>query len=297
MEGNNLLQSDERIFINGDEKYKFYNVDTLDKMYDKFHEHDFVEIFILLNGSVTYSIEHCVYDLKNYDILVVHPHVLHKLSIVRKDEGYKRMVLWVKTDYLNELSSSKTNLNQIIDNLYKEKIFLIRNYEFTYAIKKYLSRIEQFQKEDWYGSDLMIENTLRELFLSFYNYLSNSDDDTINYKMKNPVVSNIVQYIDSHLSDDLSLKAISNALSFDASYLSHIFTEIEGLTIHKYIIKKRLVASKSYLSQGKSIIDTANLVGFKDNSHFIQAFKKEFGITPKKYQTQLFATNVSKPIR
>lgn len=280
------LEYDERLFIDGEEKFKIYNVDTLDKMYHKYHDHEFIELFILLSGSVKYSLEQGTLLLKSFDIVLVPPHVLHKLTVLENNETYKRMVLWIKKDYLASLSSAKTDLCSIVNDYYEKGIFLIRNHEFTFSIKKYISRIEQFLKEDQFGNDLLIENTIRELFLSLGNYLIINHPSNID-TMSNPMVTKVIEYIDHNLSRDLSLSSIAKALSFETSYVSRVFSNATQLSLHKYVIKKRLTTAKKYLLEGKSVKETIQLVGFNDESHFVQVFKKEFGITPKRYQMQV----------
>lgn len=282
----NSLGTDERSFIASNENYRIYNVDSLDKMYDKLHEHDFIEVFILLTGSVTYVVEQGVLQLKDFDIVLVPPHTLHKLSITKKDVPYKRIVLWIKKKYLKSISSEKTDLYHVIKEMSKDIHYIIRNPEFTLVIKPFFQKIISLQLEDLYGSDLLIENTIRELFLMLNQAIIKERRDATE-AISNPIVLDVVKYIENNLSNPLTIKEISNALNFDSFYISHTFTEIVGTTIHKYIIKKRLNKAKNCLEEGMNIKDIIKVIGFNDESHFIQVFKKEFGSTPKQYQKRI----------
>ncbi len=279
------LAFDELSFFANDENYKIYDVDNLEKMYSKIHDHDFIEIFILLSGSVTYFIEQGSYELKDFDIIFVPTHTLHQLTITNKDVKYKRMVLWIKKQYLEKLSSLNTNLLEQFIAYTKNNHYVIRNPEFTFRIKPYLEKVIKLEKEKSYGYDLLIENTFREMFI-FANTFLEKEFDTIAAK-GNPIIQRIIKYIEDNLSSELSLKELADELKLDECYLAHLFKKEVGTTIHKYVIKKRLNAAKNLLEQNYGVKDLISLVGFKDESHFIQCFKKEYGFTPKQYKLSL----------
>jgi len=281
----NLLDFDEKTFINNKENYRIYNVDTLDKMYHEIHEHNFLEIFILLSGNVDYTIDQGMYQLKDYDIIIVPPHKLHKLAVHNSDTPYKRMVLWVSKSYLEKLSSTSTDLYDEIFRFTKNENYLIRNPEFTFFIKPYLHSIIQLEKEGLYGTDILIENKIKEFFVLLNRFLIDKQKNNVR-AITNPIVTEVVKYIKENLSGDLSLPTIASALNFDASYISHTFTNVMGTTLHKYIIKKRLNEAKKLLEQNKSVKEIVTLIGFNDESHFIQVFKKVYGCTPRQYKAR-----------
>ena len=159
------LEFDERAFLKNNENYKIHLVDNFETMYSKIHDHDFIEIFILISGSVTYVIEQGNYELKDFDIILVPPHTIHQLTVTNKDVKYKRLVLWIRKQYLERLSSAKTYLLEQFMSHTKRNHYVIRNPEFTFKIKPYLEKIIELDKEKEYGYDLLIENTFRELFI------------------------------------------------------------------------------------------------------------------------------------
>ena len=54
---------------------------------------------------------------------------------------------------------------------------------------------------------------------------------------ENTIVKKIVEYIENHLNEDLSLDKIAKALNYSKYYIARVFTEETECTIYKYIIK------------------------------------------------------------
>lgn len=94
----------------------------------------------------------------------------------------------------------------------------------------------------------------------------------------------IKQYINFNYMNELTVKNISDYFGFERSYLYRIFKRHVGIGIKEYITKIRLERSRILLEKGYSVGNTANAVGYKEQSNFSKAFAKHFGISPKEIQ-------------
>ncbi|MCR4587601.1 MAG: AraC family transcriptional regulator, partial [Lachnospiraceae bacterium] len=95
----------------------------------------------------------------------------------------------------------------------------------------------------------------------------------------------ITAFIDDHLEEDLSLDRLSSAFYVSKFHISHLFQESTGLSVHQYILKKRLSACCSAMLGGGEATKVYLQYGFKDYSTFYRAFRKEYNLSPSDYAT------------
>lgn len=92
-----------------------------------------------------------------------------------------------------------------------------------------------------------------------------------------------IHYIGEHLHEKTSLEEISSRCLVSPDCLSRSFKKEVGCSIGEYIRKRKLLEAKELLLSGKSILETAYLLAFCSESHFIRRFREEFGETPKQF--------------
>ncbi len=97
----------------------------------------------------------------------------------------------------------------------------------------------------------------------------------------------VLQYIDLG-SDNETIKLsshITKTLSYDYSYLSDLFSSIEGKTIEQFFILQRMEKVKELLVYDQlSLTEIAYQTGFSSVHHLSAQFKKVTGFTPSHYK-------------
>jgi AraC-like DNA-binding protein len=101
------------------------------------------------------------------------------------------------------------------------------------------------------------------------------------------LVSSVLEYINSHFSEELTLDNLAGRFFISKYHLSREFGRIVGIPLHRYITQKRLVAAKQMLSEGLPSSAVYQHCGFGDYSNFYRAFRGEYGISPKRYVSSL----------
>ena len=97
------------------------------------------------------------------------------------------------------------------------------------------------------------------------------------------LVGEALEYVNVHMTEDISVQDIADALNVSRYYLSHTFKKSTGYGLWNYVISKRLVYSQKLLVEGASVTEACYGSGFKDYAHFIKSFTKTFGCSPKQY--------------
>lgn len=104
-------------------------------------------------------------------------------------------------------------------------------------------------------------------------------------------VNDCLNYIYSHLRERITIEDLAEYTNSSASYISRLFKEDLGVSTSDYIRSTKIEAAKNMLRYSNySLIDIANYLAFSSQSHFIQLFQKETGMTPKKYRETYYAT-------
>ncbi|MDJ0659318.1 MAG: AraC family transcriptional regulator [Crocosphaera sp.] len=103
-------------------------------------------------------------------------------------------------------------------------------------------------------------------------------------KLANYKINQGINYIEAHLTENLSLETIANYLGISRYHFCRIFKQSMGLSPHQYVIQQRVEKAKRMLREGNlSISDIAYACGFAHQSHFNYHFKKLTGVTPREF--------------
>lgn len=95
-------------------------------------------------------------------------------------------------------------------------------------------------------------------------------------------------YIDSRLSQDISLEEVAGMVGLTPTYFSALFKKMTSETFVQYRINRRMEKAKELLSVPHlRISDIAPMVGYDDYPHFTKTFKKIVGLTPSEYRAGL----------
>ncbi len=99
------------------------------------------------------------------------------------------------------------------------------------------------------------------------------------------IVEKIVEYIENHLDEDLSLDKIAKDLSYSKFYITRMFAEETECTIYKYLQGRRLtLAAQKLVETQKPIIEIAYEAHYNSQQAFTLAFNQLYFVTPQTYR-------------
>lgn len=248
-----------------------------------FHLHDGCEIYYRISGDVRYFVEKQIYSVNTYDVFITNQNEIHKPNF-ESSKPYERITLEFDPNFFAQFSNKNYDLLDCFLNRKKgmgNKITLTPP-EFERMMKLFES-IEEALLQNTAYCDIKITNTVIELLI-LLNEAAKRKPSEIQKNQLNENLAKIIDYIDAHLSEDLSLATLERVLYVSAPHMCRMFKRSTNSTIHQYIVKKRIALAKHLLELGHSVSDVSHESGFCDFSNFIKTFKKHTGMVPSKYK-------------
>jgi AraC-like DNA-binding protein len=111
------------------------------------------------------------------------------------------------------------------------------------------------------------------------------------------VMRQIVRRIDAHLGVSLSLEQMAHDVGLSPSHFARKFRQSAGVSLKRFINRRRLGVAFGLLRQGKSPLSQLSLdLGFASQSHFTRFFREHTGFTPHRFR-QLHRDGMIPPSR
>lgn len=247
------------------------------------HFHTDIELFFLIAGGKTCLIDGNIFVVKPYDIIILKPDQIHKIS---RDESavYERYILTAKPAFLQEFLSNEE--------------FLAMQYLLTCSdaaivspdpdnCQLLLRQLAQFDA----AADSIFPHSLRkikfmEIFTLIFSLLGQKGNINADRLHVNQQIAPILDYMEDHFTT-ATLQSVAEEFHISKNYLCTLFKRNTAMTVHDYILSKKIAYAKKLLVSGSNATETAFLCGFNEFSNFIRVFKKYAGLSPKQYQLAL----------
>jgi AraC-like DNA-binding protein len=248
------------------------------------HYHDSFEIYFALSDGYRVVVNERVYPQEKGDLFVFNHLDIHH-GIITYEKPLDLYIVHFMPQYIRDLSTPETNLLQC---------FTDRGPNFSHRVhlepKQVQELIAVFDKAIYYyenkgyGHYVYQKILLAEILLKVNSFFG--QPQTV--KRENPTVdfgkiAPIVDYINLHFYEELTLGHLAQKFFISKGYLGNIFKSATGYTVKEYIIARRMMFAKQLLLHHESVFQVMEKVGYKDYPRFIQTFKKYVGVTPKQY--------------
>lgn len=245
---------------------------------NEFHLHNNYEIYYFMGGNVNYFVEQACYKLQKGNLLIFNSQEIHK-AVNLPDTPYERITIHFNAQIVKPFCTKDTNLLACFENrmIGTNNITLLDSSKSNFLITSAMQIINNLENKR-YGSDVLPLSYLIQLLVMINETFI--DTKQIMASIISPKILPILQYIETHLTDELNLDYLAKEMSLDKYYLSHLFKQNTGSTVYQYILTKRIALAKQLLLEGTSVTETCQLTGFNDYSNFIRTFKKATGVSP-----------------
>jgi xylan 1,4-beta-xylosidase len=281
------------IFLNNNFEYAFMDNDFpvrifLQKInHYKLHWHNHIEIIYALNGSIQMTTNGVNFKLDKGHICFINSGVIHSTS--RGDEDNLILTIHItdsKKSVFYNFKNMKFNAETYLDNFQRNLVPLTElQHLLTEIYREYRSKLP--------GYENMILSHINACFAIMIrrSYLVPKEKDDFIGEDNLKRFNLILDYINEHYAEKLSLQKLADAMHMNYYYLSHFFKDIAGISFQEYINGQRLNQSEILLSAtDKTITQIALESGYPNIKAFTAAFKANFGMIPTHYRKMLKET-------
>lgn len=252
------------------------------------HSHSFYEMICCRsNSGVQYLVGTQRYRLQRGDVVLVPPGIGHRpLFPAELAEPYKRIVVWFSSDFVEGMKYILGN-----DSLkYTKNVNLLRTAGTPWEkITDYFETGLKEANRREAGWQLALCGNTMHLLTLFWRAMHENQDRPLNTE-KPELLDDVVSYIESHLSEKITLADTAHRFFVSESTIGQTFQKKMHVSFYHYVTQRRLIAAKSMIMEENNLDALSEKVGFSDYSTFYRAFKKEFGISPREYRN-LIAEN------
>lgn len=265
---------------------------------------DFIRVSIMVGdkvediGNLPVSYSQCN-KLKEYIpvnkgiFLMLNGHAEEKPQIL-----YHKFSNKIKRVYTAILAGEYENaalyFNEILDTCLRYNNF---QRDITGFVQEILKSSVNFLQEQGHDMDSIVKSgilddileckNLEEINHAFADFLGQLSEcmDTVVIDEYKEIIDEIVQYMDSHYYDELSLEMVGGKFGLSVSYLSKLFKKHTNVNFVDYLNCRRIDEAKRILAESSlKITEVGEKVGYLNTNTFMKTFKKYVGVSPKVYR-------------
>lgn len=243
--------------------------------------HDFYEFQVFLGSAGLININGDMYAVQRGDLAFIGMFTPHELHI-SKDQHYKRFSISLSASRLISMSTAQSNLPDLFR--YTENHHPVVHID-EEAFAKYVRLLEHYQSARLdHGQDLLDLAVIHQLLAFAYNdcWTESATDSSDSHYML--MISQLINYINEHLSENLSLATLADQVSYSQYYVCRIFKKMTNKNLSSYILEKRIGEAARLLREGSAVSRAAEAVGFNNYSYFYKSFLRLNGTAPAEYR-------------
>ena len=193
--------------------------------------------------------------------------------------SYARSKIFLPTDMLEKL------LMLFPEELQMGQVFNPNALVYTHLspadqrfVEQILDTIGRYADDGQY-LDPIVKSGYISLLVCLHKHQTNT------YTATSDVIQKAVEYINQHISENISMDALCADIHISKYHFCRKFKKVTGFTVMDYVLKTRIVAAKSMLSETElPISEVGSCCGFSSVSYFCRIFKENTGLTPLQYR-------------
>lgn len=252
-----------------------------------YHDHDFIEYVYVLSGKGIYVINGIEKEIHAGDFFITDYKDMHTYNVI-DEETLDILNICFQPRFIDNSLHFCDKYSDVISNYLIKYKLPLSDTKFSDGVfhdhdKKILFLAENIYKELLEKKDAHLEMVRGYLILLTISILREFGKNS--YMNYNPITTNVLNYINNHFTQDLSLNNICHTMHYSVPYTSKLIKKETGMTFTDHLHKIRIQHACRFLANTDlKIKDIAIVVGFNDLKNFNKEFKKQIGCTPSEFR-------------
>ncbi|WP_105615388.1 response regulator [Vallitalea okinawensis] len=179
-------------------------------------------------------------------------------------------------DYMGKAEISQKHYEKALVSMLQVLELYLEGFDTEEADKL---RIELFRKLHYTRDHSDIKD---KMMVCLNNYFRKATDHSDN------IQEEILDYVNTNFITIDRVEDIAERFNYNYTYLSRLFKKMTGVSMSKYITKKRIELAKEIMMHqpNLSLSEVGAMVGYNDPHYFSRAFKVSTGMSPSNYKTR-----------
>lgn len=232
----------------------------------QFHWHSDIEIVHVSKGTLALTLNDSHYNLKTGESILIPGGVAHGAipsSCEYECLRFSKSILYAAPDIKKLIKAKLLYPVEFSENEDVQKLFSVMRKE----------NLNQLQ--------------LMSLVFSVVDEAVKKQDGTKTIsEEKIERIKPAIIYVEDNYHTHITVADLAGKCLMSSNYFIKYFKDVTDQTPVEFLNRHRIEAACEMLLSGYSVTHTAFSCGFNDLSYFIHIFKKEIGISPKKYAMQ-----------
>ncbi len=248
---------------------------------------DFIQFHFCLKGQMNFVFNEGNYSFpvnEDHSMLLFNPLKPLPIEVELAPNTWLVSVLISIAKFHSLFSSDADHISFLTPENSTKKYY--DNLPFTSSIAVVLSQILQAKVHDSMKS-LYFKGKVYELLSLYFNKNEDPSLEQCPFLVDEENVRKIRKAKDiilERMSDPPSLENLASEIGLSLKKLKEGFKQLYGDTVFAYLLDHKMEEARRMLDSQKFNVNEVGLkLGYSTASHFIAAFKKKYGTTPKKY--------------
>lgn len=257
--------------------------DNQSSEFSTLHWHDALEIILPLSNAFQVISNNETYTITEGELLFIQPSVNHQL--VFPSDG-RRIIFQISLNHLYFIDSFKKNMSLL------PPIFAVTKeaypYESPILFDEMMEILEEYRSTKSTKEISIFSKILTMLVLLSEHQTMPSTRSIEKSSLKQEYMSKfseICEYVDSHLTENLTLDDMAKMAGFSKFHFTRLFKQFTNYSFYQYVNVRRIHHAQLLLvNPNMTVTEAAYQSGFSNTSAFDRMFKLHKNCTPTEFR-------------